>query len=244
MDHTTLVKAMPGLNSDRAAQLIDNCNRAMLLGEITTQKRAAMFLAQVGYESGSLTFTEEISPEPDAQYRPYIGRTYMQITWKENYAAFGRWCVSKNLLTDPDHFVDNPTELAADKWAWHGAVWYWTVARSTLNKVSDQGDVREATRLINGEALNGVRERQDRYDLCRSLGAAILPDEEGDEFDMADLKDLDAIVRKYTDALHRDLQVILHGGVPDPKTGKVKVTHPRNLDSIFAELDAIKGKLH
>ena len=52
---------------------------------------------------------------------------------ESNYAAFGKWCVSKNLLTDANHFVNNPGELAADRWAWHGAVWYWTVARPTLN---------------------------------------------------------------------------------------------------------------
>jgi len=195
MDAATLVKAMPNLKSDDAARLIDACNRAMLLGEITTQKRAAMFLAQVGHESSSLRFTEEISPKPHAKYRPYIGRTFMQITWKTNYAAFGTWCVSKNLLTDRNHFVDNPTELAADKWAWLGAVWYWTVARSTLNHVSDQGDVREATRLINGKKLHGLQERQDRYDLCISLGDAILPAQTTDWFDTASQDDLRSVVR-------------------------------------------------
>jgi predicted chitinase len=195
MDAATLVKAMPNLKSDDAAQLIDDCNRAMLLGEITTQKRAAMFLAQVGHESASLRFTEEISPKPHAKCRPYIGRTFMQITWKTNYAAFGRWCVSKNLLTDRDHFVDNPTELADDKWAWLGAVWYWTVARSTLNHVSDQSDVREATRLINGKKLHGLQERQDCYERCISLGDAILPARTTDWFDIASQDDLRSVVR-------------------------------------------------
>jgi predicted chitinase len=174
VDAATLVKAMPGLDLPRASQLVNGANAAMVIGEITNVRRAAMFLAQIGHESGSLRYKQEIQPPPGATYPPYIGRTFIQITWDYNYAAFGQWCARKNLLNDPNLFLNHPPTLAADQWAWLGPVWYWTVSRPQLNTLSDQGDIVGATRAING-GLNGLADRTTRYKHCLSLGTAILP---------------------------------------------------------------------
>jgi hypothetical protein len=114
-----------------------------------------------------------------------------------------------------------------------------------LDKIKDWPNMQNwgAAQAVQHSKFADGSNYKEQDTRARSIVDALW-DEVEDEFDMADLKDLDAIVRKYTDALHHDLQVILHGGVPDPKTGKVDVTHTRNLDSIFAELDAIKRKLH
>lgn len=174
MDAQTLVKAMPGLSLSRASQLVNGCNAAMQIGEINTVRRCAMFLAQIGHESVSLQYKQEIQPPPGADYPPYIGRTFIQVTWDYNYRDFGQWCHRKNLLSDSEMFVKHPTYLAADQWAWLGPIWYWTVARPTLNTMADAGDMYGCTLAING-GLNGLSDRQYRYGICMRLGTAILP---------------------------------------------------------------------
>jgi predicted chitinase len=254
MDAATLRAAMPGLSVERAAQLLDGANDCLRRCQCTTVDRAAMLLAQVGEESVSLTAPTEFASGAEYEGRKDLGNTepgdgmrfkgrgFIQVTGRANYGALSAWAHERGICPSPTHFQDNPTDLATDDYVWLGVIWYWTVARP-MNSHADARDVERATLAVNG-ALHGIEDRTSRWHHCLALGEAILPDEERDEFDMADLKDLDAIVRKYTDALHHDLQVILHGGVPDPNTGKVEITHPKNLDSIFAELDAIKRKLH
>lgn len=166
MDAATLQRAMPGLSASRARQLVGPCNEAMLKGGITTRRRAAYFLAQVGHESVSLTYKAEIGG-PRTRYAPYYGRTFIQVTWKSNYAAFGKW------LGKGDYFVRNPAALEQDAYAWLGPVWYWTTQRS-CNALCDKGDFIGLTRAING-GTNGLADRQRRRRICEALGDAILP---------------------------------------------------------------------
>lgn len=197
MDAATLVKAQPGLPLARANQLVSYTNAALVRAGCTTVRRAAMFLAQIGHESVSLQYQQEIGTANYLQakpYWPYIGRTYIQVTWDYNYRAFGRWCVDQHLLTDPDYFHKNPALLATDQWAWLGAVWYWTVSRPGLNAAADRGDVAACTLMING-GYNGLANRQARYNTCLALGNAILPPTaQKDWFDMATRADLDAVI--------------------------------------------------
>lgn len=186
MDALTLQKAMPGLAADRAAKLVNGANEAMLRGNITTIQRAAMFLAQVGEESVSLRYTEEIADGAVYEGRAdlgnlmrgdgtrYKGRSFIQITGRHNYAEFSIWAHANGLCTTPTWFVDNPERLGWDFYAWEGAVWYWTVARSNLNYLADTSDIEGATRAING-GLNGLADRTARWRACLALGAAILP---------------------------------------------------------------------
>lgn len=172
MDTATLVRTMPGLSPGRAAQLVGGANQAMIVGAVTSQVRADMFLSQIGHESVSLQYTEEIGGGAGHDYYPYCGRTFIQITWDYNYAAFGAWLHGKGLLTDPAYFVRNPARLADLRWAWLGAIWFWTT--HGLNKLADTGDVAAVTQRING-GQNGYDNRLYRYNLCRSLGDAVLP---------------------------------------------------------------------
>lgn len=181
MDANTLVDAMPNLSLQRAEALLADCNAAMELAGCTTVNRAAMFLAQVGHESGSLTFTQETAPAVHAAYKPYIGRTFIQVTWKGNYAKFGAWCVQNKIhdLTDPDAFVKDPESLADDLWAWYGAVWYWTTTLDRhgyhdLNAAADARDITAATEIVNGGTI-GLDDRKQRWQHCLDLGTAILP---------------------------------------------------------------------
>lgn len=169
---TGLLAAQPGLDPARAAALVAECNSVMLACQITTVKRAAMFQAMIGEESGSLRWQQEIAPAPDAPYQPFVGRTFIQITWNYNYQAFGQWCHAKGILADPNQFVNDPPSLADDKWAWWGPGWFWST--HGLNGYADRSDIYGATLVVNG-GLNGLADRTARWQACLRLGAAILP---------------------------------------------------------------------
>jgi predicted chitinase len=235
MDAATLVKAMPGLSLERANLLIDGCNQAMVRGEITTKLRAAMFLAQVGHESISLRHKRELGS--GQRYAPYIGRTFIQITWKENYLGFGRW------VGVGDQFVRDPSSLEDDRWAWLGPVWFWTT--HNLNRHADSGDVRGATEVING-GLNGLADRQARYQRCVNLGDAILPTKAGPpgEDDMTTDELLDALESPRGKAILRSiiaeqLGTVLRGDKDTQDGG----THKDNLKNIHDVVKKIKVKV-
>jgi predicted chitinase len=61
MDVATMRQAFPGLGAARAAALNSGLNTALRLAGCTTVKRAAMFCAQVGEESISLTAATELA---------------------------------------------------------------------------------------------------------------------------------------------------------------------------------------
>lgn len=82
----------------------------------------------------------------------YRGRGLIQLTGKDNYAAFSLKA-NNNALLEPD-LVAQP-ELAAES-----AGWFWDT--NDLNKLSDTGDVRAATRRING-GFNGLADREAKY---------------------------------------------------------------------------------
>ena len=75
MDATTLQKAMPGADHARAAKYVSGCNAALRNANCTTVKRAAMFLAQIGEESGSMRWAEELASGAEYEDRLDLGNT-------------------------------------------------------------------------------------------------------------------------------------------------------------------------
>ncbi|MGV0042000.1 M15 family metallopeptidase [Mycobacterium colombiense] len=170
-----LYDAVPVIDMDRAGQLVDAVMTGLALAQCNNVKRIAMWLAQVGFESDGFNATEEY--DKSGSYAPYIGRTWIQITWESNYAAFGKWAAAQGLIDDPDYFVGNPAALADMKWAAVGPAWYWTVARPNINAMSDAGDLVGVTEAINGgtNGLTGVENsRTDRYNQAIALGDELL----------------------------------------------------------------------
>jgi predicted chitinase len=185
MDVTTMQRAFPGLDATRAAELNSGLNRALRLAGCTTVKRAAMFCAQVGEESISLTAPTELASGAEYEGRADLGNThpgdgvrfkgrgFIQITGRSNYGELSRWAHAKGLVPSATYFIDHPGQLATDEYVWLGPIWYWTVARS-MNHFADAEDIEGATRAVNG-GLNGLADRTNRWHVCLKLGNAILP---------------------------------------------------------------------
>ncbi|WP_084865859.1 C39 family peptidase [Prescottella equi] len=187
MDVDALSQAMGGtVSRERYAALLPAFTAAMREAGCTTVERAAMWCAQLGHESGGLRWMEEIADGSDYEGRRDLGNTQpgdgrrfkgrgpIQLTGRHNYTECSRWAHGRGLVPSPTYFVDNPAELASDRYGFVGAVWYWTAARPQLNALADARDIVAATRAING-GTNGLPDRQLRYQRCLELGTALLP---------------------------------------------------------------------
>ena len=176
MNALTLQRAMPGLDHGKAVRYTPLLNRAMTEFGITTTKRAAAFLAQLGHESVSLRYFEEIASgeayegrrdlgnTQPGDGRRYKGRGPIQLTGRANYRTYGR------LLGLP---LERMPRLAAQPA--HGfriAALFWQ--RMDGNTLADRGDFREITRRING-GYNGWGDRVRRWKAIKRLGDAVLP---------------------------------------------------------------------
>lgn len=183
-----------GLTIERCRVILPAVRDGLIASKCSTSPRIAMWLAQVGHESASFVYTEEIAK--NGRYAPYIGRTWIQITWDYNYRAFSKWCFDRGLVPTPDFFVRDYRALADLKWAGLGAAWYWTEARGTqINDAADRRDLNAATKLING-GYNGLSDRQTRYNRANTLGDLLLNliTEEDDELaDPAIIKKINEI---------------------------------------------------
>lgn len=177
MNVDTLLAAMPGLARSTAEAYLPHNDAAMREFKITNANRSWMWLAQVGHESLSLKYMEEIASGAAYEGRKdlgntqpgdgtkYKGRGPIQITGRHNYTA-----AAGALKLD---LVNNPALAARPEHAFRVSAWWW--ATHGLNEISDTGDVTAATRRING-GLNGLSDRQSRYTRAKGLGAtAVLP---------------------------------------------------------------------
>ncbi|WP_422018162.1 glycoside hydrolase family 19 protein [Roseateles sp.] len=135
--------------------------KGLARAEINTCARVAMFLAQLGYESGELRFTEELSSGEAYEGRAglgniqagdgprFKGRGLIQIVGRSNYQAFAS-------ATHHAEVMDNPALVATDpELALETALWIWT--RAKLNTLDD--DVAVVTRRLNG-GVNGLEQRR------------------------------------------------------------------------------------
>ncbi|MDH5446999.1 MAG: chitinase [Gammaproteobacteria bacterium] len=137
---------------------------------INTPLRKAHFLAQVGHESLSFRYTEEIASGADYQGRKDLGNTkpgdgirfkgrgLLQLTGRKNYTAYAAHSKLKLLVKGNEKLLSTTPKYALD-----ASIWFWN--NKKLNKRADQDNLRSVTRRVNG-GYNGLLDRQDY--LCRA----------------------------------------------------------------------------
>jgi putative chitinase len=163
--------------------LNDTCDKY----QINTPARQLCFLAQVGHESGSLFFTEELASGEAYEGRKSLGNTQrgdgirfkgrglIQITGRANYKAVGD-ALGVDFIKTPmllgGKNVNKCTE-AQLKNAAMSAGWFWDSCK--LNDIADKINITKPidtgtnldhfisiTKKING-GINGLPDRLNRY---------------------------------------------------------------------------------
>ena len=164
--------------------LARGANEAMRLGGMNTVNRCAGFLSQTIQESAFLRTTREFGKGAGRDYSPYYGRSFIQVTWKDNYRRFGTWAHSRGLVSRADTFVRDEDLLADMTWAWLGGLWYFTANHGwgrTLVQFCDDGNIKSISNAVNrGDPFarndpGGLSTRRQVWDAARSLGPAIIP---------------------------------------------------------------------
>jgi putative chitinase len=161
-----------GARIDRATEWLPVIQSAMQEFGIDTKARQAMFLAQIGHESGGMRYTTEIWGSTPSQVRyegrkdlgntvdgdgfRFRGRGLIQTTGRFNYektaAALGIDCVnSPDILAEPSN-------------AARSAAWWWQ--SHNLNRFADTGDIVGCTKVING-GTNGLEQRKKLYEAAK-----------------------------------------------------------------------------
>ena len=185
----SILEAATGVSAARAAEILPALREGLVQSECLTLNRIAMWLAQIGHESDGFKATEEYADGDKRTDRwKYKGRTWIQITWRTNYAQFSEWCSGKGLVLSDTEFVDNPNTLADLKWAGIGPAWYWTVARPDINRLSDDRDIVAVTQRING-GQNGIADRRARFERALRVGDKLIELAAGED-DLSDVSDL------------------------------------------------------
>ncbi len=167
MTPAQLAKAT-GARIDRATEWLSVIESAMREFGIDTRLRQAMFLAQIGHESGGMRYTSEIWDNTDAQQSyegrknlgntqvgdgfKYRGRGLIQTTGRYNYEK-----TADALAID---CVNNPDVLSEPSNAARSAAWWWQSHK--LNRFADAGDIFGCTKVING-GTNGIDQRTKLY---------------------------------------------------------------------------------
>lgn len=138
--------------------------------EITKPLRIAHFIAQIGHETASFLYAEEIADGSDYEGRTNLGNTQLgdgkrfkgrgliQLTGRANYTEYskdsGKDCVS------------NPRQVATDPFvAVDVACWFWD--KNSLNKLADKDDVKAVTKRVNG-GYNGLDDRIEYLDRAKA----------------------------------------------------------------------------
>ena len=141
-DAADVLARATGITLAKAQPIVSQVSFALTKSNCTNPRRIAAALAQWVVESGHFVYTEEIADGPEDQERwKYKGRTWIQLTWLENYLGFSRWCYSLGLVPSPTYFGDRPRELAEQKWAALGPAYWWAVKYPQINEYADRGDI-------------------------------------------------------------------------------------------------------
>lgn len=162
-----------GASKDRAEELaIAAAVHLPAYGIMDSPLRLAHFLAQVGHESGSFKYMEEIASGSAYEGRANLGNTQpgdgvrfkgrgpIQITGRANYRFFGRQ-IGIDLERRP--------EIAAyPSIGLHLACAYW--GNRNLNGLADKDLTEDITRKING-GLNGLADRKSRLVAMKGMVA-------------------------------------------------------------------------
>lgn len=238
MNAETLAEAMGNRCSKaRYEQLSFWLNIALVRMEATTVNRVAMVLGQIRVESGGLQWMEELASGAEYEGRSSLGNTQpgdgkrfkgrgpIQVTGRANYTLLSAYDYAKGRVPTKTYFVDNPKALSLDQYSFDGLEWFWV--SHGLNALADRSEVRATTRIING-GYNGYAQRLAGWNIAKSLGTAILPNQVQVLADPRRLKALQHTFNEKWLKPNKWTTRLAEDGIPGPKTDAMIKTFQRS----------------
>ena len=163
-----LQTAIPAATKNNLRNFLNPINDALARYDICTRMRAAHFLCQIAWESGSLRYTEEIAsgaaydtgklaaalgntPQADGDGQRYKGRGLIQVTGRANYKLYGI-VIGKDM---EDASQRNWLLLREPHYAADSAGWFWKSHH--LNELADFDEHTQITRIINGSTATAKK---------------------------------------------------------------------------------------
>jgi len=153
--------ALPMALESRIALYFEPLKAGMIKYGITTPLQMAHFIAQLGHESGSLLYSEEIASGAAYEGRKdlgnnkpgdgkrFKGRGLIQLTGRSNYTAYSKY-TGIDYLNQPELLATDPN-VAVDV-----SCWFWVDRKLPL--LAEADDAKGVTRRING-GYNGLDDR-------------------------------------------------------------------------------------
>lgn len=135
-----------GSTADTSLSQLASLASEAFAGRSYNAHAVAVWVATMLQESAWLATTVEYGTDTK-KYDPFRGRTFEQLTWKDNYAAFGKWAKDKGYISDANYFVNNPELLGDLKWAWLGGIFYFD--NRGLWKTAGTGDFQRVQTAVN-----------------------------------------------------------------------------------------------
>lgn len=176
LDPEALRHVCPNLTGKDATPIAAGLGAAFRRFDITTERRAAMAVAQWAHESDRFrTATEYASGDgyegrldlgntQRGDGRRFKGRGRIMITGRANYSAIAK-ALGVDCLDHPEILAECPhSELASGHW-WHA---------HGCNAFCDDNDFRGLTRRING-GFNGLADREALYARAKPVAARLVP---------------------------------------------------------------------
>ncbi len=139
--------------------------------KITTSLQMAHFIAQLGHESMSFLYTEEIASGAAYEGRVdlgnnkpgdgkrFKGRGLIQLTGRANYTAYSKYS-GVDYLKTPELLSTDPM-VAVDV-----SCWFWK--DRGVDKLADLDDVKAVTKRING-GFNGLDDRMHNLSRAKAV---------------------------------------------------------------------------
>lgn len=155
---------MTGIKNSDIETFFEPLKKVLEKYEINTPLRIAHFLAQVGHESGSFRYKQEIASGAAYEGRRDLGNTQrgdgkkfkghglIQITGRANHTAYAKFVGDLDLIEHPERIGIEPEHSAG------AAGWFWMT--KNLNAYADNDDILTITKRING-GTNGLQDRKD-----------------------------------------------------------------------------------
>lgn len=166
-----LAIVLPLAAASKIERYFEPLKAGMVKYGITTPLQMAHYIAQLGHESMSFLYTEELAS--GAAYegrkdlgnklagdgRRFKGRGLVQLTGRANYTAYSKF-TGIDYLSDPTVLSSDPM-VAVDV-----SCWFWT--DRGLAALAERDDVKAVTKRING-GYNGLDDRMQNLRRAKAV---------------------------------------------------------------------------